>query len=160
MSSTVAISLLSILVTIAAPANGQFSHLLLIPQPTCRLATAFHLELRTAQYSTLTTLLNCSNYNYETSALTEYAVNTNAITSGGYGGTMDEIAFDLAAVPIRTYHVKITYNSATVVGGWDNRLMCFRTMTVCLLINEITIYSIKLRSLDKPGLTFFMDRTS
>ncbi len=64
------------------------------------------------------------DYNYVTGVATEHDVTNIAITAGGYGGSMDKLAFTIPAnLPDNGIHyVKVTFESATVIGGWGGFL--------------------------------------
>lgn len=59
-------------------------------------------------------------YNFETGVSTETAATVTGVTANGYGGTMDQVNFTVPAVTSGTYEVKVTYNSKSLVAGWNS----------------------------------------
>lgn len=64
------------------------------------------------------------HYDYSTGVATEYDVTNVTVTADGYGGTMDKVAFTIPAdLPTSEgHHMKVTYDGATVMGGWGSYL--------------------------------------
>jgi hypothetical protein len=62
-------------------------------------------------------------YDIVSGASTEYNAVITSVTVGGYGGSMDKLAFTVPSdLPSASYAVKVTYASTTVIAGWGTSL--------------------------------------
>jgi hypothetical protein len=65
-------------------------------------------------------------YDYPTGVATEYNVSVTGITAGGFGGSMDKLAFTVpAGIPSDLYFVLVTYGGKTMAGGWGQFVNAF-----------------------------------
>jgi hypothetical protein len=67
--------------------------------------------------------LKLVGYDYTTGVSTETTVTVSSVTAGGFGGSMDKVAFTVpASLASGIYYVKVTYSGKTLMGGWGSLL--------------------------------------
>jgi hypothetical protein len=116
----------TLIVTINAATANQFFSSSTYTQTNVSPGGSVSLGTKNGSATAADYTVKVIGYAYETGVGTEYTVSNAAITVGGYGGSMDQLSFTLPAnLPVGTYYTKITYNNATVIGGWGNSLNVF-----------------------------------
>lgn len=58
-------------------------------------------------------------YDIDSGASTEFAASVTGVDASGYGGSMDKVNFTVPSVASGEYQVKVTYNSHSLVAGYQ-----------------------------------------
>jgi hypothetical protein len=109
----------SLNVTVAAPGVGQFFVSSTFIDNSVDKSTTASFGVKNGSTAMGDYTVKLIGYNYETGTATETNAAVTAVTTNGYGGTMDQVDFTVPAdAASGQYEVRVTYTTNTLTAGW------------------------------------------
>lgn len=109
----------SLPISVTAPAAGQFYASSTFTANHLNAGTAASFGVKNGSTNASDYTVKLVGYDFESGASTEFAATVTGIDAGGYGGSMDKLNFTVPNVASGEYQVKVTYNSHSVVAGYQ-----------------------------------------
>jgi hypothetical protein len=109
----------SLPISVSAPAANQFfvSSTFTANHLNAGAAASFGVKNGSTNASDYTVKL--IGYDIDSGTSTEFTATVTGVDAGGYGGSMDKVNFTVPSVASGEYQVKVTYNSHSLVAGYQ-----------------------------------------